>query len=323
MPAPGPAAKASKPLEEEVSKATAEKPESKPAEEKETEEPRQQPPAEQSPPAAVRTEYTMEEYNEYVRAANERDPATRRRLLEEFLAKNPRSALVPNAQRLLKETAPPQRLRFAGNDARLKIVHHVQPIYPPLARKAGIGGTVRLQAVIGTDGLVKETAVLEGHPLLVQAALDAVRQWLYQVPGGGIGGGVFVAGRDGVTTPNCISCPLPSYTEQALRAKYQGFVTLRTVLITEGGATGIPFAKRAGFGLNQAATDAVSQRRFEPARGPEGLPVAAGTMIEVMFKAHEFGLCGLKFHSSFPSNRRRAKPFRAIRLALLREGGRE
>jgi serine/threonine-protein kinase len=180
MPAPGPAAKASKPLEEEVSKATAEKPESKPAEEKETEEPRQQPPAEQSPPAAVRTEYTMEEYNEYVRAANERDPATRRRLLEEFLAKNPRSALVPNAQRLLKETAPPQRLRFAGNDARLKIVHHVQPIYPPLARKAGIGGTVRLQAVIGTDGLVKETAVLEGHPLLVQAALDAVRQWLYQ-----------------------------------------------------------------------------------------------------------------------------------------------
>jgi protein TonB len=53
-------------------------------------------------------------------------------------------------------------------------------VYPPLARQTRISGTVRLHAIIAKDGTVQQLEVLSGHPLLVQAALDAVRQWRYQ-----------------------------------------------------------------------------------------------------------------------------------------------
>jgi protein TonB len=53
-------------------------------------------------------------------------------------------------------------------------------VYPPLARQTRISGTVRLHAIIGKDGSVQQLEVLSGHPLLVQAALDAVRQWRYR-----------------------------------------------------------------------------------------------------------------------------------------------
>jgi protein TonB len=54
------------------------------------------------------------------------------------------------------------------------------PDYPPLARMARIQGTVRLEAVISTDGRIQNLRVLAGHPLLVNAALEAVARWRYQ-----------------------------------------------------------------------------------------------------------------------------------------------
>ena len=66
-------------------------------------------------------------------------------------------------------------LHFA---ARLR--YRVQPVYPEGARQQGIEGTVRLRAVIGIDGTVTKLDVISGHPLLVQVALEAVRQWTYQ-----------------------------------------------------------------------------------------------------------------------------------------------
>jgi protein TonB len=53
-------------------------------------------------------------------------------------------------------------------------------MYPPLARQTRISGTVRLHAIIGKNGAVQQLEVISGHPLLVQAALDAVRQWRYR-----------------------------------------------------------------------------------------------------------------------------------------------
>ena len=53
------------------------------------------------------------------------------------------------------------------------------PVYPPLALQAGIQGTVYLQLVIGKDGRVKNITVVQGHPLLVIAALDAAKQYEY------------------------------------------------------------------------------------------------------------------------------------------------
>jgi len=60
------------------------------------------------------------------------------------------------------------------------IINRVQPMYPPLARQTRISGTVRLHAIIGKDGSVQQLEVISGHPLLVQSALDAVRQWRYR-----------------------------------------------------------------------------------------------------------------------------------------------
>jgi protein TonB len=76
--------------------------------------------------------------------------------------------------------ATPQRIRQGGNVQQAKLINRVQPTYPPLARQARIQGTVRLHAIIAKDGTVQQLEVLSGHPLLVQAALDAVRQWRYQ-----------------------------------------------------------------------------------------------------------------------------------------------
>lgn len=72
------------------------------------------------------------------------------------------------------------RVRVGGAVQAAKLVNRVQPMYPPLERQTRISGTVKLHAIIGKDGTVQSLQVESGHPLLVQAALDAVRQWRYQ-----------------------------------------------------------------------------------------------------------------------------------------------
>ena len=83
--------------------------------------------------------------------------------------------------------APPQsgsasepRLRIAGDAAQQNLVSQTPPVYPPLARQAQIQGTVKLGAVIGRDGNILNLSVISGHPLLVPAAMEAVRQWQYR-----------------------------------------------------------------------------------------------------------------------------------------------
>jgi protein TonB len=72
------------------------------------------------------------------------------------------------------------RIKQGGQVQAAMIINRVQPMYPPLARQTRISGTVRLHAIIGKDGSVQQLEVISGHPLLVQSALDAVRQWRYR-----------------------------------------------------------------------------------------------------------------------------------------------
>jgi protein TonB len=60
------------------------------------------------------------------------------------------------------------------------LVHKILPTYPPLARAARIQGQVLLQAVISKQGAIENLRVLAGHPMLVPAAIEAVRQWRYR-----------------------------------------------------------------------------------------------------------------------------------------------
>jgi len=53
-------------------------------------------------------------------------------------------------------------------------------VYPPLARTAHVQGIVLLKARIDKDGYVESVDLLHGHPLLVPAAIDAVKKWRYK-----------------------------------------------------------------------------------------------------------------------------------------------
>jgi periplasmic protein TonB len=54
------------------------------------------------------------------------------------------------------------------------------PLYPAAAKQQGIQGVVVLEAVIGADGTVRELRVIDGHPLLAPAAIEAVKRWKYK-----------------------------------------------------------------------------------------------------------------------------------------------
>src|SRR6266568_1350529 len=60
------------------------------------------------------------------------------------------------------------------------LIHSTQPAYPEIAKKAGIEGRVRLQVRVGRDGRVEVLKVLEGEPVLADAAIAAVKQWQYR-----------------------------------------------------------------------------------------------------------------------------------------------
>jgi TonB family protein len=75
---------------------------------------------------------------------------------------------------------PPPRISIAGGVPAGKIVKMVKPVYPPLAKQARIQGTVVLNVVVGQDGAVISVALANGHALLAPAAIEAVRQWVFQ-----------------------------------------------------------------------------------------------------------------------------------------------
>ena len=84
---------------------------------------------------------------------------------------------VPTA---VPKAATPQRVRVSQGVSQGLLVHKVQPAYPPLARQARIQGVVVLQALIGKDGSITGLHVVSGHPMLTNAALEAVKEWKYK-----------------------------------------------------------------------------------------------------------------------------------------------
>ena len=78
------------------------------------------------------------------------------------------------------EVAPSKPITVTSAVQAAKLIRKVQPVYPRLAIIARLSGTVRLTGIIGKDGLIQQLQVIDGPPLLVQAAVDAVRQWVYR-----------------------------------------------------------------------------------------------------------------------------------------------
>ena len=65
------------------------------------------------------------------------------------------------------------------DESRRKAKTKVAPVYPELARRMNVAGKVKIEVVISPDGHVKTTRVVGGHPLLVQACQDAVKEWRF------------------------------------------------------------------------------------------------------------------------------------------------
>ncbi len=74
---------------------------------------------------------------------------------------------------------PPQAVRVGGNIKEPKKIKYVVPVYPPIAKSARIQGTVTLECTISPQGRVMDIRVIRSLPLLDQAAIDAVRQWVF------------------------------------------------------------------------------------------------------------------------------------------------
>lgn len=91
-----------------------------------------------------------------------------------------RLVMVLMAMAALLAAQETKRIRVGGNVQAAKLVHKEAPKYPPEAKQAGIQGTVRLEAVIAADGKVKQVTVLSGETVLADAAVEAVRQWVYE-----------------------------------------------------------------------------------------------------------------------------------------------
>jgi len=64
-------------------------------------------------------------------------------------------------------------------DGGRKIIRKIAPQYPDAARRIGLGGTVKVVAVVAPDGNVKKVEAVGGSPILVQAAENAISEWKY------------------------------------------------------------------------------------------------------------------------------------------------
>ena len=78
-------------------------------------------------------------------------------------------------------SSPKQRIiKVSSGVIAAQALYQPRPVYPPLALIARVQGTVVLEAIIGKDGTVQDLKVISGHPLLVHAAIAAVKTWRYQ-----------------------------------------------------------------------------------------------------------------------------------------------
>lgn len=213
------------------------------------------------------------------------------------------------AVRAVKDIQPP------------KLIKIIDPVYPEDARKAKIEGVVILEATTDIYGKVIDTKILRSIPELDQAAMDAVKQWIYEpmiIEGeprgvtftvtctfkldgkekaklGGVEGGV-EGGIEGRVTetnqavratgdkkpPKLIKEVLPVYPEEARKAEIEGIVILEATTDIYGQVKNLRVLRSIPE-LDQAAIDAVKQWIYEPTV-VDGKPIEDTFTVTVTFK---------------------------------------
>jgi len=87
---------------------------------------------------------------------------------------------TPTPTAIVPKLEPVKRIRISQGITQGMVISKIEPQYPKIAIAARVTGVVLLKAVISKEGEIKELQVVSGHPLLVAAAMDAVKQWRYR-----------------------------------------------------------------------------------------------------------------------------------------------
>ncbi|MDD8027158.1 MAG: TonB family protein, partial [Acidobacteriota bacterium] len=160
-------------------------------------------------------------------------------------------------------------IRAIGNVRPPRLIKEVAPIYPPAARQAGDEGVVILEAQTDIYGRVQKVKILRSIPLLNQAAIDAVRQWVYEpmTINGSPKGIIFtVTVRFDLGKPTAAADVLPSskegfhpysfripYPKEAIEKKLQGKVVVEAAVDAKGIVTAVRVTKSVSPTLDKAA----------------------------------------------------------------------
>jgi len=75
---------------------------------------------------------------------------------------------------------PVERIQIGGKVQDAMVISRITPVYPRVAIQTRQEGKVTFTAVIGRDGTIQQLQLTGGHPMFVQAATEAVRQWRYR-----------------------------------------------------------------------------------------------------------------------------------------------
>jgi TonB family protein len=185
--------------------------------------------------------------------------------------------------------------RAVGDIKSPKLIKKVEPVYPAKAKKDGIEGVVILEATTDIYGRVVDTRVLKSVPELDQAAIDAVKQWVYEPEkiDGVPRGMVFtvtctfklkesVQAQGNINAPKLIKKVEPIYPEEAKKAKVGGVVILEVTTDIYGKVVKTDVEQSVPQ-LDQAAIDAVKQWVYEP-KIVDGKPEEATFYVTVTFK---------------------------------------
>jgi len=100
-----------------------------------------------------------------------------------YMGAGPNFPIPGSGTRPVMPLTPPSTIRHEFRTSRMlegSLMRKLQPKYPPLAIAARIQGSVVLAAVISKQGTIENLKLVSGHPMLVSAAIDAVRQWQYR-----------------------------------------------------------------------------------------------------------------------------------------------
>ena len=198
-----------------------------------------------------------------------------------------------------------KRIRVAGDVANSSLIYGAKPEYPPQAKQARISGIVRLHVIISTNGVVLQSEVVSGHPLLVQSAIDSVRNRRYR-PTFLNGEPVevdttvdvyFTLPKPPTDTPspvkrikmsppivntNLIEQPHPIYPAEANAKKVQGHVKLGVVVAQDGSVEQVRVVPGNPL-LTRAAMEAVRAWKYKPIL-LNGQAVEVETTVDVIFK---------------------------------------